>query len=86
MSYAAILSLSREGKRVPGKLGAITFQMGDTLLLEASKEFAEQYRFRRDPMCQRSCRLIISEDNHAPLLTDRNVRKPFSKRWHHPRA
>jgi len=45
---AAILSLSREGKRVPGKLGAITFQMGDTLLLEASKEFAEQYRFRRD--------------------------------------
>jgi len=21
------------------------------------------------PMCQRSCRLIISEDNHAPLLT-----------------
>jgi hypothetical protein len=48
MSYAAILSLSREGKRVPGKLGAITLQMGDTLLLEASKEFAEQYRFRRD--------------------------------------
>jgi hypothetical protein len=21
------------------------------------------------PMCQRSCRLIISEDNHAPLFT-----------------
>jgi uncharacterized damage-inducible protein DinB len=21
------------------------------------------------PMCQHSCRLIISEDNHAPLLT-----------------
>lgn len=45
---AVILSLSREGKRVPGKLGAITFKMGDTLLLEASHQFAEQYRFRRD--------------------------------------
>lgn len=45
---AVILSLSREGKRVPGKLGDITFKMGDTLLLEASHEFAEQYRFRRD--------------------------------------
>ncbi|WP_339801829.1 SLC13 family permease [uncultured Marinobacter sp.] len=45
---AAILSLSREGKRVPGKLGDIRFKMGDTLLLEASQEFAGQYRFRRD--------------------------------------
>ncbi len=45
---AAILSISREGKRVPGKLGDIEFQMGDTLLLEASHEFVEQYRFRRD--------------------------------------
>ncbi|WP_152207606.1 SLC13 family permease [Marinobacter changyiensis] len=45
---AVILSLSREGKRVPGKLGDITFRMGDTLLLEASQQFVEQYRFRRD--------------------------------------
>lgn len=45
---AVILSLSREGRRVPGKLGDITFKMGDTLLLEASHQFAEQYRFRRD--------------------------------------
>lgn len=45
---AAILSISREGKRVPGKLGDIRFRMGDTLLLEASQQFAEQYRFRRD--------------------------------------
>lgn len=45
---AAILSVSREGKRVPGKLGDIRFRMGDTLLLEASQQFAEQYRFRRD--------------------------------------
>lgn len=45
---AVILSVSREGKRVPGKLGDITFRMGDTLLLEASEQFVEQYRFRRD--------------------------------------
>ncbi|WP_396621471.1 SLC13 family permease [Marinobacter sp. W-8] len=45
---AVILSVSREGKRVPGKLGDITFRMGDTLLLEASHQFVEQYRFRRD--------------------------------------
>lgn len=45
---AVILSLSRGGRRVPGKLGDITFRMGDTLLLEASHQFVEQYRFRRD--------------------------------------
>ena len=33
---------------MPGKLGDITFRMGDTLLLEASHQFVEQYRFRRD--------------------------------------
>lgn len=45
---AVILSISRQGKRIPGKLGDITFQVGDTLLMEASEEFVEQYRFRRD--------------------------------------
>jgi di/tricarboxylate transporter len=45
---AVILSVSRGGRRVSGKLGDITFKMGDTLLLEASQQFAEQYRFRRD--------------------------------------
>ncbi|MGQ9427237.1 SLC13 family permease [Gilvimarinus sp. F26214L] len=45
---AVILSLSRGGKRVPGKLGDITFKMGDTLLLETGQQFVEQYRFRRD--------------------------------------
>ncbi|PFG53753.1 di/tricarboxylate transporter [Marinobacter sp. LV10R520-4] len=45
---AVILSLSRDGKRVPGKLGDITFRLGDTLLLEASHQFVEHYRFRRD--------------------------------------
>lgn len=45
---AVVLSVSREGNRLPGKLGSIELQAGDTLLLEASHEFVEQYRFRRD--------------------------------------
>ena len=45
---AVIFSLAREGQRVPGKLGDIIFRVGDTLLLETSQQFVEQYRFRRD--------------------------------------
>ncbi|MBE0505961.1 MAG: SLC13 family permease [Marinospirillum sp.] len=45
---AVILSVSREGSRLLGKLGDIRFQVGDTLLLEAGKNFVDQYRFRRD--------------------------------------
>ncbi|MGM0565015.1 MAG: SLC13 family permease [Pseudomonadota bacterium] len=45
---AVILSVSRNGQRVAGKLGDIEFALGDTLLLEASDQFVDQYRFRRD--------------------------------------
>lgn len=45
---AVILSVSREGNRISGKLGDIILRVGDTLLLEASHQFVEQYRFRRD--------------------------------------
>jgi len=45
---AAILSVSREGRRLPGKIGDIRIKMGDTLLLETGQEFLEQYRFRKD--------------------------------------
>lgn len=45
---AVILSVSRNGQRVAGKLGDIEFALGDTLLLEASEQFVDQYRFRRD--------------------------------------
>lgn len=45
---AVILSVSREGKRIQGKLGDIKLRVGDTMLLEASNQFVEQYRFRRD--------------------------------------
>lgn len=45
---AVILSVSRNGERLPGKLGDHCFKVGDTLLLETGQEFVEQYRFRKD--------------------------------------
>lgn len=45
---AVILSVSRAGNRLPGKLGDITLQVGDTLLLETGEDFVEQYRYRKD--------------------------------------
>ncbi|WP_244890867.1 SLC13 family permease [Modicisalibacter xianhensis] len=45
---AVILSISREGRRLPGKLGDIQLRVGDTLLLETDHDFVEQYRYRKD--------------------------------------
>ncbi|MCH8545003.1 MAG: anion permease [Alcanivorax sp.] len=47
---AAILSVSRNGERLSGKLGDIVLRMGDTLLLETGQAFVEQYQYRRDFM------------------------------------
>jgi di/tricarboxylate transporter len=48
--HAAILSISRGGQRLVGKVGDIKLKVGDTLLLETSETFVEQYQFRRDFM------------------------------------
>ncbi|WP_026818127.1 SLC13 family permease [Arthrobacter castelli] len=45
---AVILSISRNGERLPGKVGDIELQVGDTLLLETGQDFVDQYRYRRD--------------------------------------
>ncbi|GAB3652882.1 SLC13 family permease [Zhihengliuella somnathii] len=45
---AVVLAVSRQGKRLPGKLGDIELQVGDTLLLEAGDDFVGQYRHRKD--------------------------------------
>jgi di/tricarboxylate transporter len=45
---AAILSLSREGARVEGKVGDIVFRPGDTLLVEAGPDFTEKHKHSRD--------------------------------------
>lgn len=45
---AAIISISREGARVSGKLGDVVFHPGDTLLVEAGPLFADRHRYSRD--------------------------------------
>ena len=46
---AVVLSVSRGGRdNLPDRGLGTKLQVGDTLLLEASKEFANQYRFRKD--------------------------------------
>jgi len=45
---AAILSVSREGSRVPGKVGDIVFQPGDTLLVETGYHFFDKHKYDRD--------------------------------------
>jgi di/tricarboxylate transporter len=45
---AAIISISREGSRIPGKVGDIVFRPGDTLLVEAGANFADKHRYSRD--------------------------------------
>lgn len=55
---AAVLSVSRKGHRINGKIGTICLEVGDTLLLETSQEFVAQYRSRRDF-------LLVSEINNS---------------------
>jgi di/tricarboxylate transporter len=45
---AAILSVSRDGARLAGKVGDMVLRAGDTLLVEADAGFANRHRFNRD--------------------------------------
>lgn len=45
---AVVIAVARAGRRVTGKIGAITLAAGDTLLLEAPVEFLRRYRYSRD--------------------------------------
>ncbi len=45
---SVVLSVSRHGKRLDGRLGDLILQPGDTLLLEASKGFYFKYRNNRE--------------------------------------
>ncbi|WP_251976376.1 SLC13 family permease [Salinicola avicenniae] len=46
--HAAILSISRHGQRMQGKLGDVKLQPGDTLLVEGGRSFANVHRNNRD--------------------------------------
>jgi di/tricarboxylate transporter len=45
---AAVISISREGARLEGKLGDVRLHAGDTLLVEADHGFAGRHRYDRD--------------------------------------
>ena len=45
---AVVLAVGRNGERLPGKIGNITLQPGDTLLLEANSNFLSQQRISND--------------------------------------
>jgi di/tricarboxylate transporter len=45
---AAIISISRDGGRLEGKLGDVRLRGGDTLLVETDEHFAERHRYNRD--------------------------------------
>ena len=62
---AAVIAVSRNGERIRRKIGDIRLQPGDTLLLEARANFAQQQRNSRDFY------LVSSVDNSRPLRHER---------------
>lgn len=63
---AVVIAVSRNGERLPGKIGDITVRVGDTLLLEAPSGFLEQHRNSRDFF------LISQVDGYTPLRHERS--------------
>ena len=45
---AAIISISRNGERLDGKLGDVKLRPGDTLLVETDHGFVERHKYNRD--------------------------------------
>lgn len=57
---AAIISISREGARLEGKLGDVRLRPGDTLLVETDQGFVERHKYNRDFL------LVSSLQDSAP--------------------
>lgn len=45
---AAIISISREGARITGKVGDVRLEAGDVLLVEAAQGFVQRHKYNRD--------------------------------------
>lgn len=45
---AAIVSISRDGARLEGKLGDVSLHAGDTLLVESDEGFVDRHKYNRD--------------------------------------
>ena len=68
MYDAAIISISREGGRIPGKVGDIVFRPGDTLLVEAAENFGRKHQYSRDFLLVRALQDSAPPDfRRAPL-------------------
>ena len=57
---AAIISISREGARLEGKLGDVKLRAGDTLLVETDLGFVERHKYNREFL------LVSSLQDSAP--------------------
>lgn len=62
---SAVIAVARDGKHIPGKIGDIVLQPGDTLLLEGHPDFAVQQRNSSDFF------LVSHVENSTPLRHDR---------------
>lgn len=62
---AAVIAAARNGQRIPGKIGDIVLQPGDTLLLEAHQDFVRQQRNSNDFY------LVSHVENSTPLRHNR---------------
>ena len=45
---AAVISISRDGARLEGKIGEVRLRPGDTMLIEADHGFVERHKYNRD--------------------------------------
>lgn len=60
---AAVVAISRNGERIPGRLGDAELRAGDTLVLLTNGSFARKYRYSRDFL------LVSPLDRIAPEVT-----------------
>ncbi len=63
---SAVIAVARDGKHIPGKIGDIVLQPGDTLLLEGHPDFANQQRNSSDFF------LVSHVENSEPIRHDRS--------------
>lgn len=63
---SAVIAVARDGKHIPGKIGDIVLQPGDTLLLEGHPDFAAQQRNSSDFF------LVSHVQNSAPIHHERS--------------
>jgi di/tricarboxylate transporter len=61
-----VIAVARDGKHIPGKIGDIVLQPGDTLLLEGHPDFAVEQRNSSDFF------LVSHVENSAPIHHDRS--------------